>query len=283
MASAMHRSPREKNAPALLMNVDRSQKMDRQRMIHKPYGWTRKHGRGILPIILTFLLVVGCDDSITEGDKVRELTYGFEESAEAWTGDFVDYPTSKTEEDLELAFDRRPLREDLEESGQGLFLAGLNQSDDLFMYLKREVTGLEPNTPYNVTFSVDIASNAPTGCAGIGGPPGEAVVVKAGAATVEPVPIVEDGDYRLNVDNNVNDDATSPESSVQELGNIANGIEQCTGEIPYRMITRDNVGNPLEITTTGNGSLWLFVGTDSGFEGKTALFYDEISVTLDPN
>jgi hypothetical protein len=35
-------------------------------------------------------------------------------------------------------------------------------------------------------------------------------------------------------------------------------------------------------TASDTGELWLLVGTDSGFEGKTTLYYQRISVTLVP-
>ena len=31
-----------------------------------------------------------------------------------------------------------------------------------------------------------------------------------------------------------------------------------------------------------DGTLWLILGTDSGFEGLTTLYYDEITVVLEP-
>jgi putative lipoprotein len=39
-------------------------------------------------------------------------------------------------------------------------------------------------------------------------------------------------------------------------------------------------GSPLSVTTDASGGMWLIVGTDSGFEGLTALYYSRISYTL---
>lgn len=66
-----------------------------------------------------------------------------------------------------------------------------------------------------------------------------------------------------------------------EVGDIANGNEHCTGEVPYEYVTFSNVDDPLMITTDENGQLWLFVGTDSGFEGRTVLYYDTIQVMIE--
>jgi hypothetical protein len=35
--------------------------------------------------------------------------------------------------------------------------------------------------------------------------------------------------------------------------------------------------------TASDGSLWIAIGTDSGFEGITTLYYDRIAVTLTPS
>ncbi|MGI9175432.1 MAG: hypothetical protein ACR2GR_08970 [Rhodothermales bacterium] len=205
-------------------------------------------------------------------------TFTFDSGNEGWAGDFADYPTSKTEAELELVYDRRPLPDDVGNEGEALFLAGLNQSDDLFMFLKHRMDGLEPNAAYAITFTLEVASNAPSGCIGIGGAPGESVFMKVGAARIEPETIVEQGGYRLNIDKS--NQATGGENAVP-IGTIENGIEQCTGDVPYRMITLTNQGAPFTITADEAGTLWLLVGTESGFEGKTALYYNTIDVRLE--
>ena len=37
---------------------------------------------------------------------------------------------------------------------------------------------------------------------------------------------------------------------------------------------------PFQAQAGPNGELWLIVGTDSGFEGKTTIYYNRIEVTL---
>ena len=40
-------------------------------------------------------------------------------------------------------------------------MSGSNHSDDLFMYIKRQVTGLKPSAQYVLDVSVTIDTNAP--------------------------------------------------------------------------------------------------------------------------
>ncbi len=78
-----------------------------------------------------------------------------------------------------MVADRRPLPAPLQPS-PALFLGGDNRSDDLFMFYKAHVGGLLPGASYFVRFEVEVATNVPMGCVGIGGAPGESVWVKAG-------------------------------------------------------------------------------------------------------
>lgn len=239
----------------------------------------RNIGLFMLLSVLTFGLT-GCSLLGQEGSTALNSMFTFEESEEGWTGAFTDYSSEMDEDGLALTYDHRALPSDVEGEGSGLFLAGKNLSDDLFMFVKRKITGLAPNTTYSVTYDLEIASNAPSDCAGIGGPPGEAVYLKVGAASVEPTSgLNNDGHYRLNVDKG---NQSQGGANAVVAGTIDNGVQECH-ETPYRMINRENGDNPVQATTDGDGNLWLFVGTDSGFEGMTALYYDSIEVSIQAN
>ena len=123
--------------------------------------------------------------------------------------------------------------------------------------------------------TIDIATNVPAGLVGIGGSPGESVFVKAGASTVEP--IAEEGDnqhLRMNIDKG--NQARGGESMVV-LGNVAHPEVQGR---EYRIKTLDNSDMPLMVDTDSEGRVWLIVGTDSGFEGLSALYYSRIDYLL---
>jgi hypothetical protein len=50
----------------------------------------------------------------------------------------------------------------------------------------------------------------------------------------------------------------------------------------YELMTVDSAGREFEVTADETGAIWFIVGTDSGFEGLTTLYYDAISITLAP-
>ena len=99
--------------------------------------------------------------------------------------------------------------------------------------------------------------------------------MKAGASTVEPVAEEDSNRYlRMNIDKG--NQANGGESMVV-LGNVANREVE---NREYRIKTLDNIDLPLIVATDSQGGVWLIVGTDSGFEGLSRLYYARISYTL---
>lgn len=225
-----------------------------------------------------FLSACSSNPGSPSSDRI-ERTFPFAEGPAGWTALFADFPTDAdtTATGLALTFKRRSLPDEVPD-GTGLFLSGRNQSDDLFMGLRRPLTGLAPNTTYALTVTVTLASAAPSNCVGVGGPPGESVWVKAGGSAARPERIVGDeGWYRLTVDKG---SQSQGGDQARVLGTAANGVERCS-DTPYRLIER-TMDDPLFVTTTDEGTLWVLVGTDSGFEGTTSLYYASLRVALEP-
>jgi hypothetical protein len=217
-------------------------------------------------------------------DPPLRFSFDFRDGVQGWEAGFADYYAGQ-ESEMELEAGLRELPEEIGE-GTGFWLHGNNHSDDLFMYLKRRLgpeDGIQANQRYRVRFVLTFASNAPSNCMGIGGPPGEAVTLKAGATPVEPLGVIQDdGSIRMNVDKG-NQAAGGPAASV--VGNIANGID-CDeipdlSDAPYVSLQRMH-WHEYTVESNKSGELWLLVGTDSGFEGTTALYYQKIIVSIWP-
>lgn len=80
--------------------------------------------------------------------------------------------------------------------------------------------GIEPNRNYRAHLHVQLASNAPTGCAGVGGSPGEGVTLKGGITGREPV-VTQTGSFvGLNLDKG---NQATDEQELHLMGDIANG------------------------------------------------------------
>jgi hypothetical protein len=206
------------------------------------------------------------------------LVTDFSNGKQGWSADISDY-IKGMKSGLEFKSSLKSYPPNLSGSGEAFYLKSRNISDDSFMFLKRKIDssfGLEPKTEYELQWQIEFASNAPSNCVGIGGPPGEAVYMKAGGSAVEPIVEYNDNSdrYHLNIDKS-NQSSGGKNASV--VGNIANGIgcEQSDGE--YVRLNKSHV-HPHPIRTDANGEMWLVFGTDSGFEGTTALYYLSVDI-----
>jgi hypothetical protein len=226
-------------------------------------------------ISLSLLLITLASCSGNYEQEYR-FDFDFDEDHQDWVAGFADLPADHDQEIYELDSGWGALPYGLE--GNAIYLNGHNRSDDLFMFLKVQLDGLKPETTYQVHFSIDLASNTPEGMMGIGGSPGESVFVKAGATTQEPE-VIEEGDgwLRMNIDKG--NQASEGEDMVN-LGTLANpniDLDTFTGD-EYALMTLDNRSTSFDVTTDKDGNAWVIVGTDSGFEGPTLVYYDQISI-----
>ena len=226
-------------------------------------------------VLVCVMLLCNCSFSdVDKGISVFSVSFDFSQSEEEWKADFVDLPSNDKDStfyELKYAYTNLPANLATQKA---MMLSGNNHSDDLFMFIKRKVTGLNPNTSYKLVFEVELASNAPKGSVGIGGSPGESVYLKAGASEIEPVKNVQGDRYVLNIDKG---NQGVGGSSATVLGDISTPLTVTE----YTLITRNNAspsGEPLIATTNSAGELWLLIGTDSGFEGTTTVYYTKINV-----
>lgn len=223
-------------------------------------------------VICVFSGLPGFFSCTKDEDNNKTFTFEFSGETEGWSGDFADYPISDSLF-YELKYGHSALPSPLNSAVKALKISGNNHSDDLFMFIKHKISGLEPNTSYKIIFDIEFASNAPTGGIGVGGSPGEGVVLKAGATKIEPKKI-EDGDYyRMNIDK------ANQSTSGQDMklaGNI--GVSDTT--TVFTIIKRDNSNDPFIATTDSHGEIWAIIGTDSGFEATTTLYYTRIKIVF---
>lgn len=227
--------------------------------------------------------VVACTESpITDPltDPVPTYHFDFTKGSHGWHSGFADHPPAWAEK-MELVAGHEPLPAGLGVTGRGLYIAGTNHSDDLFMFWAGRVEGLAPSSSYRVGFTVEFASEAPTGCAGIGGPPAEAVVLKAGASAVRPEPVLGSMgslEYMvMNIDKGVQ--SSSGEHAFL-LGHIGNTKSSCNFLVWEIMRLESEA--PLEVVTDDQGAAWIIVGTDSGFEGRSQLYYTSVEAFFEP-
>ena len=228
--------------------------------------------------LIIYTVLTGISSSI-------RLEFDFRQGAQGWETGFAEY--SPDMEGMMLEAEIRSLPSELGVDGTGYYLQGMTRADDLFMFLKRRLgtdDGIVPGQEYRVMFTIVFASNAPSGAMGIGGSPGESVFLKAGASMVEPEVYLNSADnhYRMNVDKGEGNSHDGTAASI--VGDIANGlsVEEIDMENPPYVSLKLQHEHQYTVNASQDGELWLLVGTDSGFEGITGIYYQTIAVTLQP-
>lgn len=226
--------------------------------------------------IILMAVAVSCDEENTaEPDEVKYKKYIYEHFAgeAGWIGEFADRPKG-SKEFYQLEYGRATLPLPLDTTEYALRQSGSNHSDDLFMFIKREIVNLEPNTLYRVNLKITAATDAPEGSVGIGGSPAGSVYIKAGAVSEEPKTVLDDDDYyRMNIDKG---NQAAGGKDMRVIGDFSNGLDI----FQYNLKTISN-DEPFEVKSDSSGKVWVIIGTDSGFEGITTIYYDRIEIDLE--
>lgn len=199
------------------------------------------------------------------------LTFDFNQNDGGFTPIFSDYPN---EQGVEEFYELRSGHEEvpIAEAGKGLFLSGNNHSDDLFMGYYKDLSGLVPETEYQFTVRFQLATNVENDMIGIGGAPGESVFVKCGVASKEPENSLDSlNHFCLNIDKG---SQSTSGSDMIVVGNLAKEEINRPGEYEFNEIETKVIAR-----TDEAGTAYLVIGTDSGFEGVTSYYLDDISVS----
>jgi len=227
-----------------------------------------------IPMALVLLTSPIACTAPTPTPSLVNLEFDFRDGKVGWEHLFAEYSPDM---DMQLEAGLRPLPDELGIEGTGYYLQGMNRSDALLMFLKCKAgaeDGIIPGQTYRVTYTIVFASNAPSGAVGAGGSPGEAVILMAGASAMEPEAYLDSAYYLMNMD----------KGAVSEVGHIANGLPAEEVDLqnpPYVSLERQHK-HESTVTADSEGELWLLIGTGSGFEGLTGIYYQSIAVTLEP-
>jgi hypothetical protein len=214
----------------------------------------------------------GCMADSAENFDIFSVGYDFSDGPYEWKGDFADFKSSDSvKSELNFGFADRPLAVASTTGEKSLMLSGNNQSDNLFMFIKRQVSGLRPNTEYTIVFEVEFASKAISGFA-----EGDDVYLKVGATTQEPSKLIAGDYYRMNISKGVGNEGGS---DMAVIGTI--GLPE--SEYEYNLIEKSNSATSnraIIAQTNSDGELWLIIGTDSTFKGPTTIYYTAVKVVF---
>ena len=234
----------------------------------------------ITMVYLTTALLAGCANSRNNNNDSPEVTlpatysFDFEKSDEDFEAIFSDYhDDGNNYETYEMKSDYTDIPiKDI--SSKGLYIASMNRSDDMFMGYMKEITGLPKEQSFTFDISFKLATDVEAGGFGIGGSPGAAVYIKSGIASEKPeIQMDDNGVFRFtNLDTG---SQASGGKDLQEIGNMDKPEENWVEGFMFK-----DFSTSVEVTTNSNGSVYLVIGSDSGFEGLTEYYIDDVSVVV---
>lgn len=217
--------------------------------------------------------------AIPNQSQTTRLTFDFSKDDGGWKTGVADLPVAFQDQDYQINAKVATVKLNDGTEKSGMMLSGMNRSDDLFMFVSKKLdgaSGLKPNTEYEVKLRFDLATSAEESSMGIGGSPASAVYVKAGVVGREPSVEEDHTDpvvsyYRLNLDKG---NQSTDGKEVTLVGNIAKPDAEQSG---FQLKSFEST---FEAKSNAAGELYVIIGTDSGYEGLTTIYFTNIDLTL---
>lgn len=241
----------------------------RKRSVMNPQGGTP--AVPLCGLLVAALALAGCHSSAPDVSFDAPPSFDFRNEDPHWSAGFADVPVGY-EDSVQFVADHRPLPPPL--TGNGLYQSGMNFSDDLCMWFAHGVSGFEPGAEYALSFEVGIASDAGADCTGIA----SSTYVKVGAASYPPSRSEVLGWWRMNVDKGM---ASGDGTQALTIGDIRNANGGCTTvNAPWGERRLSSSGREVRVRASSDGTIWLFVLTDSGWEGAYRVYFTHLDVNI---
>jgi hypothetical protein len=207
-------------------------------------------------------------------NEVNKYVYKFVEGTFGFEPIFSDYSYNEAGNydiyEMKSDYKQIPV---LGNESMGLYIASHNRSDDVFMGYVKKMSGLTPKKEYTFDIQFLLATDVESNGFGIGGSPSSSVYSKSGVSTIRPESVLdkETNMYRMNIDIGIQ---SQDGKDMQVIGSIGKQDSSIIG-FEYK---------PMQATATAisdeNGCVYLIIGTDSGFEGFTKYYIDNVEISI---
>lgn len=202
-------------------------------------------------------------------DPVRTMISEFETGTEGWKADYALYNRADTSK-IAFKMERDSLPAVIDSLKWSLRMEGNNIGDSIFLFLKKKIVGLNPDKTYNVSFDINLATNYPD----LPGGSGKTINLKAGASPTEPAKSLSDKFYyNLSIKKGLWD---QDGAEMAILGDVTNTAARSV----YELVNRNSNSKNITVKPDPSGIIWVCVGEDTRYKGKTVFYYDNIKVTL---
>ncbi len=209
--------------------------------------------------------------------------FDFNEGKQGWSAGFANYPLGISEREAFFGFAHAPLP--FRPGMNALRLSAHPFWGNTFMFVKREIRGLEPNTNYFVYFETALAYGFADSLLADNKKKGS-LFIKASALTQEPVvssstnllnPSLNDrGSQADSVRLGIDLGAFSQEGrDAMLVGRISVGSDDQKENTP---LFGNTLGRPFGVTSGRDGSVWIVFGAETDVQEKHILYISGLTV-----
>jgi len=228
-------------------------------------------------LVLFSIVLFGCslhDEDAPSSGLLRERSF-FDEGDEGWVAEFADYPEG-LEDSMKLESKPSPLFITEAIGNVSAFKqSGHATNSDLFMFVKQQVSGFQPNSRYTVNINVELNSQLKEEYTGDLDNEAYGSFLKVGAFKTEPsTTIVKDEDNAEVSLVTTDFDKGENETGGSDMIMIGRLEYTQVGASPI-MLNGSNTDFPIYCATDTEGKLWIAVGVDTNIP-----VYQEISYTF---
>lgn len=211
------------------------------------------------------------------GDEGVELSYDFEAGDEGWNAALANIPAD--DEDL-YEFDVDHTTSPVDDEDGALYFSALNPNEDLFMFASKQISGLDPNTQYTVSYTIDLAPSVVIDTTGLVVDTTDApalendtVFIKAGATGEEPETEIDENDFLDFIGIDIGEPGVDGADFV-----VLGSFSADTTDVGFTEQTV-STESPFPVMTNDNGDLWLLIGTESS-GNFTEIYISNVDVTI---
>jgi len=238
----------------------------------------KNYGIGLLLCFGFLISLSGCFNNDDSANPVLVSSTIFQEDSEGWEAQFAEYEPG-LEDSLKLSFthDNFTVSESFGPVS-AVIQSGYATNSDLFMYIKRQISGFVPNKTYNVFFSLELYAQLNENFAGDLDNPSKGSFLKAGILENEPdTTIVDDADNpgkKKVITNFSKGEDQIAASNMAYLGKI----EHTGMDDPPLLLIATSDGYSLLGTADDEGKMWVMIGIDTNQPLYQSIYYSFIGI-----
>ncbi|MCC5931576.1 MAG: hypothetical protein JJU28_20180 [Cyclobacteriaceae bacterium] len=218
------------------------------------------------------VLVLGLCACLTSDDfgqgNVRYSFFDFTDGLQNWSAGIAGHSIEESQENLlEVSHSSLPT---LFNDSKALKIRAKIDGEKIFMFIKRQVHGLDPNANYQIVCEVRLGAELLTETDRNSN---AEVLFKYGSSSLEPMVSanVDEGIYALNLN------AMSREVSGGEIKTVQKINPPVSRQMPA-VHTVNTFNIPLQGSTDAEGKLWILMGTESDLQSELAFYYNAIVI-----